>query len=367
VTAIEVDLVEHTPGAPRSGIGRYTRELQRHLPDRFAPRLTTQRDPPLTPLATFMHHLPLGVIDRRPGSLVHFVEDLGCSQMLYRPVHPAVATSHDLGFLAWPPEARMHRGFDRLIWRLSFEGLRRMDAVIAVSEYGRDLLIKRLGLRPERVVAIHSGVDSKTFHPIPDARATMLGRHGLPAGRDDRYLLYVGTEIPRKNLGTLLRALRRLPPGVRLLKAGSAGHHRFRRATLVEIAALSLGDRVIILDELDDEDLRLLYAGADTYVCPSFLEGFGQPVVEAMACGAPVVCSNVTALPEVVGDAALQVAPEDEAGFAAAIRSILEDPVAENRLRSAGLARSRLFSWQRTAGAVAAVYDSVLRGRASVA
>jgi glycosyltransferase involved in cell wall biosynthesis len=360
VSPIEVDLVEHTLAAPRSGIGRYTRELLRHLPAAVSARLTTHLDPPLAGYATFLHHLPMGVRDRRPGSLVHFVEDLGCSQMLWRPVHPAVATSHDLGFLAWLPEREMHPRFDRLIWRLSYEGLKRMDAVITVSEYSRKVLIRRLGLPEERVFAIHSGIDAAAFRPSADARSQLLARYRLPDGAADRYLLYVGTEIPRKNLAALLRALDRLPPRVRLLKVGDAGHPRFRRATERQVNALGVGDRVIILDDVADEDLRLMYAGADCYVCPSFLEGFGQPVLEAMACGAPVVCSNVTALPEVVDGAALLVPPDDDAALAEAIGSVLDDVAVDRRLRAASLARSRAFSWQRTAAAVAAVYGRVI-------
>jgi glycosyltransferase involved in cell wall biosynthesis len=259
----------------------------------------------------------------------------------------------------------MHRRVDRWIWRQSYEGLRRMDAVIAVSEYSRSVVIEKLDIPPERVVAIHSGVDTTTFHPIEDARARMLERHRLPAGPDHRYLLYVGTEIPRKNLATLLRALRRLPPTVHLLKAGSAGHPRFRRDTLGLLAELSLEDRVVLLEELGDDDLPLLYAGSDCYVSPSFLEGFGQPVLEALACGTPVVCSNVTALPEVVGDAALLVPPDDDAGVAAAVRSVLDDAALERRLRLAAIQRAQGFSWQRTADAVAAVYERVAAARAA--
>jgi glycosyltransferase involved in cell wall biosynthesis len=265
--------------------------------------------------------------------------------------------------LVWPPEAAMHRTLDRQIWKLSYLGLRRMDALIAPSEFSRQMLMRHLGIPAERVFTIHSGVDAETFHPRPDGRARLLDRYRLPAADDDRYVLYVGTEIPRKNLATLLRSLARLPVGVRLLKVGAAGHPRFRRATERLVRELSLEDRVILVGEVADEDLALLYAGADCYVCCSFLEGFGQPVLEAMACGAPVICSDVSSLPEIAADAAILVPPADASRLAEAIRSVLDDPALGATLRARGLQRSRDFSWQKTADAVVDVYERLFDGR----
>lgn len=364
VRSIEVELVEHTPGAPHSGIGRYTQELYRRLADRISVQLTTQIDPSLIRYSSFFHNLPLGIRARRPGSIVHFVEDLGSSQMLWNPVIPAVATSHDLGMLVWPPEATMHRPLDRFIWYLSYLALRRMDAVITVSEFSRRMVIEHLNIPPSRVFAIHSGIDTGRFRPIPDARERLTSRYALPHGPQDRYLLYVGTEIPRKNLKTIFRTLERLPPNVRLLKAGAAGHPRFREATLRAIDASGLNDRVILLDDISDEELALAYSAADVYICCSMLEGFGLPILEAMASGTPVVCSDVTSLPEIAGDAAILVAPEDDQGFAAAVASILDDEGLRSRTVTLGLERARHFSWDKTANEVVSVYERVLDARA---
>lgn len=363
VPQIHVELVEHTPEAPLSGIGRYTRELHRYLAPHVSVRMTTQTGPPLSKLLSFFHHLPLGVAGHRPGNLVHFVEDLGCSQMLWRPVRPAIATSHDLGMLVWPPEARMHPPIDRMMWYLSYLGLRRMDAVITVSEFSRRMIVKRLGIPAQRVFAVHSGIDTSRFRPVADARAQVLDRYHLPNAADDRYLIFVGTEIPRKNLTTLLNALSLLPPNVRLLKVGSAGHWRFRAATDRAIVELGVSGRVIFLNEVSEDDLVLLYNAADVFISCSYLEGFCLPILEAMACGAPVVCSNTSALPEVAGDAAILLRPSDARGFAAAVTAILASDELRAKMVSRGRERADMFSWAKTAEGVLAVYERIVSAR----
>jgi len=362
---IEVELVEHSPGAPWSGIGRYTRMLYRHFPSRVSARLTTQIDPPLARYSSFFHHLPVGVRRHRPGSIVHFMEDLGSSQMLWRPVRPAIATSHDLGMLVWPQEGTMHRPPDRIMWHLSYLGLKRMDAVIAVSEFSRRMVIKRLRIPPERVFAVQSGVDASRFRPVPHARAEIAARYGLRDSAEDKYLLYVGTEIPRKNLVTIFKAMARLPGNIRLLKVGDPGHWRFRAATDRVLRELELEDRVIFVDEVTEDELILLYNAADVYICSSFLEGFGLPVLEAMACGTPVVCSNASSLPEVAGEAAILVPPADDRLFAEAIMSVLSNEGLSEQMKAKGLKRAGLFTWSRTAGGVVSVYEEVARRRST--
>ena len=354
---LEVDLVEHSPGAPFTGIGRYTRELYRHLLPRVAVRLTKHINPPLTRRLTFLHYLPIGVQAHKPGSIVHFMEDMGCSQMLWRPVRPAIATSHDLGMLVWRPEAQMHRLLDRVLIRLSYLGLKRMDAIITDSEFARQTVVQRLGIPAERVFAIRLGTNHNLFRPVADARTQLAKRYGLPDSSDHKYLLYVGSELPRKNLDTIFRALRLLPPHVRLLKVGLAGPKRFRRHTHELVTAYDLAERVLFLEQVSEEDLPLLYSAADVYLCASFLEGFGIPVVEAMACGLPVVCSNTSSLPEITGGAAIVVPPEDATSFAEAALTVLSDDSVCERMRVRGLQQASGFTWDRTAEAVTAVYE----------
>jgi glycosyltransferase involved in cell wall biosynthesis len=356
---LPVELVLHDPSARGTGIGRYAWALHRHLSGRVNVRVTAQTAPPLARYLDFLRYLPTGVVGHDPGALVHFTEDAGCAQMLWRPVHPAVATSHDLGWLSWPPEARMHRAFDRALLRLSYLGLRRMDAVIAISEYSRRQLIEHLGIPEERVVTVHSGVDQAAFRPMEVDRAGLLRQHGVVDDPSFRYLLYVGSELPRKNLATILRALGRLPQSVRLLKLGGPGPRRFRRRTTELVARLGLADRVFLIGEVSDADLIRFYNAADAYVCASFLEGFGQPVLEAMACGLPVVSSSAGALPEIAGPAALLVAPLDDVGLAEAVDRLLGDAELRRRLIQHGLEQAARFSWDQTADGVLSVYRHV--------
>jgi glycosyltransferase involved in cell wall biosynthesis len=364
VTSIDrlVELVEHGPSAPFTGIGRYTEELHRHLEGRVAVRRVRHVAPPLTSTFNFLHYFPIGVARHERGALVHFMEDVGCAQMLWRPIHPAVATSHDLGMLVWPQEAGMHRRLDRLTIRLSYEGLRRMDAVITISDFSRRQLIERLGIADRRVFAIHSGIDHGRFHPREESRRDILMRYGIRDSPEYRYLLYVGSELPRKNLPTVLRAMRQLPDDVRLLKVGSAGPPRFRVSTMRHVDTLGLAGRVSFVEQVSEADLVALYNIADVYVCVSFLEGFGQPVLEAMSCGLPVVCSDTTSLPEITGDAALRIDPGDVATLAAALRRVLDDPSLHQQMIRRGLERAKRFTWHETAARVADVYRRVLGG-----
>jgi glycosyltransferase involved in cell wall biosynthesis len=357
---IEVELVEHSPGAPLTGIGRYTRELYDRLLPHVSVRLTTHIDPPFaTGHLSFLHHLPVGVRAHQAGNIVHFTEDMGCSQMLWSPVRPAVATSHDLGMLVWPPEANMHRPLDRVLVWLSYLGLKRMDAIITISEYSRQTIIQRLGIPAERVFTVYSGNDNQLFRPIPDARAKLAAHYDLPDSSKYRNLLYVGSELPRKNLATLFRVLTLLPKNVRLLKVGVAGGRRFREHTQKLIARFDLGERVLFLEQVPEQDLPLFYGAADVYLCASFLEGFGHPVVEAMACGAPVVCSNNSSLPEVAGDAAILVPPANAEAYAEAVLLVLDDNGRREQMIERGLKRAASFSWDQTAKGVAEVYQLI--------
>lgn len=365
---IRIELAEHSPGDKSSGIGRYTRELYDQLSrhsEHVAVRLTTTIPPPLSGRLPVLRHLPLGVNDHQAGSIVHFMQIMGCAQMLWRPVRPAVATAHDLGVLVWRERLPLKRQIGRMLFLLSLAGLRRMDAIIAVSGFTRRSVIEHLRVPAERVHTVHAGIDLALFRPVPQARRQLARRYPLPGGAQARYVLYVGSELSRKNLGTLLRALAlivREQPDIYLLKVGRAGGEQARADTLRLITGLGLTDHVHFFEGVPDGDLPLFYSAADVYVCPSLLEGFGLPVLEAMACGTPVVCSNVTALPEIAGDAALLVAPTDADGFAGAVLRLLDDADLRARMITRGRERAALFSWQRTVEGVLQVYQRLACG-----
>lgn len=253
---------------------------------------------------------------------------------------PAVVTVHDLSFEHHPEWMAPH---DRVLFRtLVPRAVRRAARVLTVSEFTKADIVERYGVAPERVVVTHNGVDP-AFTP--------------DGPRPDRppYLLFVGALQPRKDLVTALEALARLPDAPPLVVVGPAK----RRTDQVEAALdrLHLRDRVELVGHVPFEELTALYRGAEALVFPSLFEGFGLPVLEAMASGTPVVTTTTSALPEVAGDAAVLVPPSDPAALADGIDRALRDGAA---LRTAGLARAATFRWDALAATTRQVYEEVL-------
>ena len=249
----------------------------------------------------------------------------------YRRVTPAVMTLHDLSPWLFPEETSPRVRL-RTPWLLK---LGRADAVITPSEAIRRAAISRFGLREDRVRAIPLGV-SRSFQPL----------ERLP-GRE--YFLAVGTMEGRKNLTAAVEAHRALASRAELVIAGRPGSAHLAQTPGVRFAGA-----------VDEEELRCLYAGAIALLFPSHYEGFGLPVLEAMACGTPVIASNDPALTETSGGAALHVAADDVRQWTAAMESVWRQP---EPWREAGLRRAALFTWQKTAQRTREVYADVLRRR----
>lgn len=213
--------------------------------------------------------------------------------------------------------------------------IRRVRIIFTPSEYIRRKVCTRFGVN--NVIVTPNGVDRTVFHP-----GAKQARYDLP----QNYVLFVGTLEPRKNLAGLLQAWQRLKDDFKnlwLVIAGTTG-------SVFDVLTLPQGvERVILLGYVEEEYLPGLYAGASIFVFPSFDEGFGLPVLEAMACGTPVVASDGGALPEVVGDAGIHFRLDEEDGLLCALRDCLKDRQIRLSMRERGLARSALFTWQRPA------------------
>jgi glycosyltransferase involved in cell wall biosynthesis len=233
--------------------------------------------------------------------------------------------------------------------------VRRARTVMTISEFSAGEIRTLYGLSSDRIAVIPCGV-SGDFHPRrdPEEFNALRRRIGLP---DGPFILFVGGADPRKNHRTLVRALARRADefkGYRLVLAGDSTH---RFGSMAEtIAQCGVKERVVCPGRLPVEDIVRLYSHADLFVFPSLYEGFGMPVVEAMACGAPVVTSNRSSLPEVAGDAALLVNPESDEELAEAMARILRDASLRESLRRKGFERAKQFTWERAARQTLEVY-----------
>ena len=276
---------------------------------------------------------------------------------------PVVATVYDLSLALHPethPEARVwffRRDFAR---RLS-----RIDRFLVLTSAVKEELEALFHVEPERVVVTHPGVDTDLFRPdAPAPAAAPAGSAAVPALPDPGFLLFVGSLEPRKGLATLFRAYAELPPELRAahprVLAGPPGW-KFDAAWRL-VSELGLEGRVRRVGFVDDDVLAELYRRAAALAFPTVYEGFGLPVLEAMASGTPVVCSDIAACAEVAGDAALRVRAGDVPAWSDALERVLTSGDLRARLAQAGLARARSFTWRSCAERTLAVYRDVARG-----
>ncbi|HEX9371605.1 MAG TPA: glycosyltransferase family 1 protein [Roseiflexaceae bacterium] len=378
--------------AARTGTEHYTYELLAALARRDRQRRYTlycnQRLAALPPLSPnfALHRIPfprLWTHARLSAELLVHAPDV-----LFVPAHVlplgaplrrrtrSVVTVHDMGYLRFP---EAHTPTQRLYLRLStLWSARAATRLIAISQATRDDLVRFAGVPPEKIAVIHHGLSDR-FRPVTDRTAIdrVLERYGIGDKQTGRpgdgcppapYFLYVGTIQPRKNLAPLIEAFAQLeardwrleasdavptsspqPPAssLRLVIAGKPGW--LTEAIERRAAELGVADRVVFAGYVADDDLPALLSGALAFAFPSLYEGFGLPVLEAMACGAPVLASNTSSLPEVAGDAALLVDPDDTAAIAGGLARLAGDAALRADLRARGLARAATFTWDRCA------------------
>lgn len=269
---------------------------------------------------------------------------------------PTITTIHDLSVLVhpeWHPADRV-RWYER-----EFEaGVRQTRRFIAASEFTKRELVSRLGLAPDRIDVTYQAPRPAFLSVDAAAARRTLAALDLPS----RFFLYVGTLEPRKNLAGLIDAFEALPPNIRarhpLVIAGPWGWSL--EALRERIQRRALGSSVRLLGYMSDEQLAGLYSTCTAFVWPTLYEGFGMPPLEAMACGAPVIVSDVASVPEVVGDAGVLLDPSKPEAWVAAMRRMAEDDAWREDLIERGIARAATFSWKRCAIQTAAAYRATL-------
>jgi glycosyltransferase involved in cell wall biosynthesis len=360
-------LLNALQAANRSGTGRYLIELARWLPQ-------VQQD--LECVVVWPEHEPTPghghvlLRECRPGhkrlyydqwgiasdikqlkiDLVHYPANVGS----LGPIGPSILTVHDLSFFRNPAWFSFERAlYYRQALRRSLRFTRRF---IAVSHATAEDLQRFLKISPERIDVIHEGVDEKFAPASAEAVAAMRQKYRLP----ERFLLFVGTLEPRKNIVRLIEAWSLLA-GEEPVDLVIAGRRGWKYKPVLRAAAASAhAGRIHFPDFIAHDELPALMSACEAFVWPSLWEGFGFPPLEAMACGAPVITSNVSSIPEVVGDAAITVDPIDVPALAQAMRAVIHDAGLRDRLRAQGPARAAQFTWRQTAERTVAAYRATL-------
>lgn len=341
-------------GYRQTGMNRYLTELTAAL------ATTAQPDDTLTEFG-----LRLGPVGRRVSTRILWEQSLLAADIarhrldvFHGPVNalpvamrtPSVVTVHDLAFLRYPG----HIPASRRAWLIGAirHSARAARRVIAVSQHTADDLVAWLNIDPVKIsvipLAVSAGVRRITGSELRVFR--------LKYDLERPYILAVGTLEPRKNLPMLLRAFAAIKERIphRLVLVGPEGW--LNDELYQTIGDLDLGDRLTITGFVTDEVLGGWYSAADLVVFPSFYEGFGLPMLEAMSCGAPVLASQTSALPEVGQEAAMYIEPTEQDEWSEAMVSLLSDESARSRLSEAGLERARAFSWEESARSTWQVY-----------
>jgi len=366
----------------RAGLRRYTEQLATHLlaDHRQAVALTVVYNehsghplPPALQGAT-VYSWPMGQYAWRLSALAsqlarwpRYEQRFPRSALYHATEHllprlqrPTVLTVHDLIFERYPQH---HKLTNRLFLAVGMRlFVKAADAIIAVSQQTKRDLIDLYGTPAAKIQVIYQGIDPSFAPATPAAIHHAQATYSLrsPAGTPRPYLLMVGTLEPRKNHLTAMRALHHVKAAGLPHCLVIAGGEGWLFAPIREaVAQLGLQADVHFTGYVPAADLPALYGGATCVLQPSLYEGFGFPVLEAMACGAPVICSNTSSLPEAAGDAALLVPPLDEQALAAAATQLITQPAVAEQLRSAGLRHASRFRWQQCAAETVALYQQI--------
>lgn len=264
-------------------------------------------------------------------------------------VKPTVVTIHDAAsFLSYKDTVA------GLLFRMALSFAKSAEMVICPSVFAREEAVSRLGVKRNRVVVIPLGIDHDLFHGRDKGEARR--RLGLP--NDVKLILSVSTTLKHKNLPVLLRAfqfVRKRQPMVRLVRVGAPNPTTLELSALAE--QLGIADYITYMRP-NTEELAILYNACDVFVHPSTYEGFGAPLVEAMASGLPVIASNAASIPEVVGNGGVVIDPYDVNGFASEATKILTDDVLARQMTERGMVRSQHFSWEKCAKDTLKTYEA---------
>lgn len=297
------------------------------------------------------------IIDHTDGHIAYKLKKAGKS---------VAVTCHDLVQYIYPEilnnEARFP-AFSLAVWRYSVQGITAADATIAISNHTAQDIINWLNINPEKISVVFNGVNSD--FSLPDSQIAAEWKQKYVASPEEICLLNVGTNHQRKNIETVLTVVKEMVADnipVRLWKVGEDFYPEQKQY----IKTNNLEKYITFVNCPDRDTLIRFYSAADMLLAPSLYEGFGLTILEAMACGTPTITSNVSALPEVAGDAAILVEPTDVKGIIQAIIDIHQDSALRQSLVNRGLARVKEFTWKKTAEQTAIFYEKVVASKSKV-
>jgi glycosyltransferase involved in cell wall biosynthesis len=283
-----------------------------------------------------------------PLDLIHYPN----FDMPLLPLYPSIVTIHDLIYYLYPDQcpSKIAHYYARFMLR---QATRKASLLITDSEYSKRDLIAHFQVPAEKIQVIFPAADQRA-HPSQSPETSVVKKYGITKP----YILYVGKHHPYKNIRTLLHAFNVHKNIYERFQLVIAGKKDLRRKDLYQEAeALYAGQAIVFTDFVSEDDLFELYRQARLFVFPSLYEGFGLPPLEAMACGVPVITSTAASLPEVVGDAAIQVEPLDVQGFADAMQSVLTDESLWQEFQWKGLQQAQYFSWDTAAQQLLEIYE----------
>ena len=350
-----------TTKSEMSGVSRYEKEIrQRLLNDvqfnviEYTPSLLNLGMFSAVP-KTFQRfgRLPWQVLTKlRKDSITHITtEDL--SYVLHLPnLKNTVVSCHDLIHWVYYNER------NSFFWRLNIAGLKKTERIITVSDYSKDEIVQYLGYPSDKIAVIPNAVDHARYFQKRDKE--ILKRYDI--SENEKIILYVGSEQPRMNVDVLFESFAKLKeqlPGIKLLKVGNPQWPDAREKLEKLVQELHLEHDVFFLQHVPEDELSKWYNAADVLVYPCSYAGFGVPPLEAMACGTPVITSNVTSLPEVVGDAGIMVDPTNAHELASAMEKVLTNEQLREQMIQKGLERAKTFQWEKSAEATLKVYQEM--------
>jgi glycosyltransferase involved in cell wall biosynthesis len=290
------------------------------------------------------------IIDHSNAHVAYWLRQKGCK---------VIVTCHDLVQFVYPEilkdQARFP-AFSMASWQYSVRGMKDADRVIAVSTNTAKDVTQMLSILPARIDVVPNGVEPY-FRPLPPAEVSAI-RQRYERSSETFCLLNVGSTHQRKNMPTILKVLVMLRDrgvAVKLWKVGD----EFTSAQNAFIKSHNLESTIVLMGKPDKTTLREIYNAADALLAPSLYEGFGLTILEAMACGTPVITANVSAVPEVAGDAAILIDPLDVNAIVEAICRLRQDPLYYKNLIDRGINRSSLFTWTKTSEQIASIYEDL--------